>query len=588
MTIIMAVLFSMQTAMAQSRFPFVLDMVHHNPGEAPFVTKYNNGSYLKSQGFTGVVPHCHINCAVGYGECHIRRDSKWNDEQAWIEKKANAVDSVVTSLKSAGLEVYPFADLVVFPLSVWERFGDEISAVGHVASDGKSGTRARRVNIGSKTTQRLLKIQIAAIFSRFPSIDGLVVRFGETYLQDTPFHAGGNPISDTALVADHILLLKLLREEICVKRNKKLFYRTWDFGNGLHNNPDIYLEVTNQIKPHRNLLFSIKYQRGDFHRNSPFNPTIGIGQHQQIVESQSRMEAYGKGAHPYYIGYGVINGWPETKYEIDWQRYKLSDTLRDKKEPRGLKDVWATDRIVGVMTWSHGGGWQGPHIKHEIWTDLNTFVVAQWALHPSLSEEEIFYMFTHHLGLNSRNADLLRQIALLSMQGVVKGHMNSYTSNNPWWTRDEFFSVEGCSLTLQEITDQRLKEKVLSEKAEASAIWRQIEHLAMQFESPDTNLTEAVRVSCSYGRVKYELIEQIWQLMIAYKERNIPRAEKALTLYDTLWAEWRQLKSGSKWCATLYTDMAFRNQRKGSIGEFADHIRDWLRHNNNSNESHEK
>lgn len=45
---------------------------------------------------------------------------------------------------------------------------------------------------------------------------------------------------------------------------------------------------------------------------------------------------------------------------------------------------------------------------------------------------------------------------------------------------------------------------------------------------------------------------------------------EAIDRYDDLWQEWRALKQSSRWCATLYTDMAFRNQKQGSIGELVD------------------
>ena len=428
-------------------------------------------------------------------------------------------------------------------------------------------------------------MQINEIFDRFSEIDGLVVRFGETYLQDTPYHSGGSPISDADAIEDHILFLQILREEICLKRNKKLFYRTWDFGFCFHNNPDFYLQVTNAIEPHPNLFFSIKYQQGDFHRNSPFNPTIGIGKHQQVIESQSRMEAYGKGAHPYYIGSGVINGWPETKYEIEWNTYRLTDRLADPSRPRGLKDILSSGKLAGVMTWSHGGGWQGPYISHELWTDLNTFVVSQWAMSPHESEESIFYRFTEHLGLDERNADIFRKIALLSIEGVRKGHMNSFVQNDPWWTRDEFFSVAANKKVLSEILERNLQEKVLAEKAEASAIWLQIENLSKQFSCDNVELESVVRVSCTYGRIKYQLIEQMWKLMIAYEtgkdsQYDFPAIAADVQRYEKLWEEWKRLSRASSWCATLYTEKAFRNRTEGSIGEFVSQLKEMLKENN--------
>ena len=148
----------------------------------------------------------------------------------------------------------------------------------------------------------------------------LVVRTGEIYLFDSPHHtSNGRPNESkmqggTAIIAgprSHIALVNLLRDEACVKRGKLLFYRTWDFGDNFHINPEYYLKVTDAIEPHTHLIFSIKHQADDFHRLRPFNPTLGIGRHRQIVEVCCQLDSYGKGAHPYYIGDGVINGWEE-------------------------------------------------------------------------------------------------------------------------------------------------------------------------------------------------------------------------------------------------------------------------------------
>ena len=43
-----------------------MDMVHNNPGEKPYLTKYNNPYYLKSEGFNGIVPQWFVNCAITY------------------------------------------------------------------------------------------------------------------------------------------------------------------------------------------------------------------------------------------------------------------------------------------------------------------------------------------------------------------------------------------------------------------------------------------------------------------------------------------------------------------------------------------
>lgn len=567
-------------AFSQSQsLEYIMDMVHNNPGEKPYETKYNNPEFLKKEGFTSTTPHWYINCLIDYNSFEKNIIAPDTDAKKWIESQAAAVDIKLTAFEKAGIDVYPFTDFIVFPTAIWDKYGKSIKRVDSGVGSTIGGIGETMVPDIQKTkTQELLRAQVNGIFDRFPQLDGLVLRFGETYLFDTPFHKGASPIrKGKDGIQDHIMFINILREEICVKRNKKLFYRTWDFGFNFHNNPEYYLSATNAIEPHPNLIFSVKYQQDDFLRMTPFNPTLGIGKHRQIVESQSRMEAYGKGAHPYYSAHGVINGWPETKFEIKGSR--LTENLNNPKNPRGIKDILNANLLCGVNTWSNGGGWQGPYTANELWTDLNTYIIANWAKNPNRSEEELFYEFTNKLNLTAMEATTFRQICLLSIEGVRKGQCNSYTTNNKWWSRDDFFSVADNKNTLKLILKDKLQDKILAEKAEATAIWKQIEALSNQLTLDDIKTQEAIRVSCSYGRIKYELIEQMWLLMIEdeifseTKKMNTVAVKKALKQYDQLWKEWKNLKQSSSECATIYTDLAFKNKKEGSIGELVEKLR---------------
>ncbi|SEW28649.1 hypothetical protein SAMN05428988_3975 [Chitinophaga sp. YR573] len=565
---LLLLLFINRETAAQS-LPFIMDMVYNNPGEAPFVTKYNNPDYLKSAGFNAMVPKWYVSCAITYDNVQKNIVPLNSPERRWIDSTATVIERKLAEYKKAGINVYPFTDLIVFPNSIWEKYGDSISTKGD----------ARKPDINRPMTQQLLRAQIAGIFDRFPQLDGIVLRFGETYLHDTPFHKGGSPIGNGKQgIQDHITFINILRDEICVKRNKKLFYRTWDFGYNFHNNPDYYLAVTNAIAPHPNLIFSIKYQQGDFLRMTPFNPTLGIGKHKQIVESESAMEVYGKGAHPYYAAYGVINGWPETKYEIVDARF--TGKLNNPSNPRGIKDILNKGLLCGVYTWSRGGGWTGPYITSEIWTDLNTYVVSHWGMNTSRSEEKIFYEFAALHGMTGIQADRFRQIAMLSIEAVRKGQCNSYANNQVWWSRDQFFSVSVNKDVISDILKENVADKVLAEKAEATGMWKQIEDISKNITIPGGDSTvEAIRVSCTYGRIKYALCEQMWIMMLEYAKPNPDKniLAPAVQKYDQLWAEWRALKTSSKYCATLYTDMGFLNERGGSIGEMVDAIRKVIR-----------
>lgn len=51
------------------------------------------------------------------------------------------------------------------------------------------------------------------IFKRFPKLDGLVIRVGETYLQNTPYHTGNGPIPRNENHGNIILLIKPMEEK---------------------------------------------------------------------------------------------------------------------------------------------------------------------------------------------------------------------------------------------------------------------------------------------------------------------------------------------------------------------------------------
>ena len=57
------------------------------------------------------------------------------------------------------------------------------------------------------------------------------------------------------------------------------------FLHPLLHSPAFYLNVTNAVQPHPRLVFSIKHTALDFWRRVALNPTLGIGQHRQVVEA---------------------------------------------------------------------------------------------------------------------------------------------------------------------------------------------------------------------------------------------------------------------------------------------------------------
>ena len=547
--------------------PVIMDMVFNNPGEAPVRTKYNDPVYLKEIGYKGMVPEWFVQCAVTYDSFKKNIIPEGSVERKWILNKQKEIHEKLLVAEKEQMPVYAFTDVLVLPTIILQKFKHQI--IREAKDAGNPGVIGGKMipDINKPLTQELLRVQIDEIFSTFPELDGLVIRFGETYLFDTPYHAGGSPLArgGQQAIDDHVKLINLLREEVCVKRNKKLFYRTWDFGF-FHTRPDVYLAITGQIQPHKNLYFSIKYPKGDFQRLFPFNPTLGIGKHQYIVEYQCQPEYYGKGAHPDYVFNGFLNGFEEYS-----QLMKPGDKW-------GVKDLKGDPNFKGVWTWSRGGGWRGPYITNELWCDVNALTALEWARDTTLSESQALKKAAMKIGVSPDNVDDFIRLVHLSARGVVRGHCSLIdiprAHFNVWWIRDHFMSDMH---TLDPFFDYLMKqdkvEMALREKQEAVDIWREMEKLAGRIKMKDPADQEYLSVSVTYGRIKYEIIEKAFTVILLghvgdktgkYEKKRI---RKAINEYDHLWEEWRALKKDHPSCASLYEPYAFHIDKNGVSGD---------------------
>jgi hypothetical protein len=513
--------------------PFVLDMVHHNPGEPLFVTKFNHPSLLKSWGYTGQCPKFYLQTAITYDRFDPTLLQRGSVERVWSDKMAAFIDERLAEAKASNFPLYPFTDVLVVPKSLLEKYGDQMKTNG-------------QLSILRPMTQTVLREQVAEIFERFPGLAGITIRFGETFLQDTPYHAGGSPASS---IEEHQTLINLLRDEVCVKRNKLLIYRTWSWGGiNLHTDPATYLKVTDAIEPQSNLVFSIKHTNGDFVRGIPFNQTLGIGKHRQIVEvSCNQAGVYGKNAHPYYIGQGVIEGWEE---------------MGDRK--KGLRDLVGSKQFAGVWTWTAGDGWGGPYRTNEFWVDLNAYVISRFGQQPWRTEPDLFAEYARDvLKLDDAQTRIFRELCRLATSATFHGQQSSHLTIRPFWCRDDYLAA----VNLEDVVAKNISREVLDEKANAVADWKQVETMARKLHLPNRADQEFLEVSATYGRIKMALIEQIWrmQILAAEKKRDgkldADRLRQALDEYDRLWKEWRQLKQDHACCPTLY-----KEQKSGSWG----------------------
>ena len=539
LVIVLAAVLSLAAGPAARPSPFILDMVHYNPGEPRYATAFADPRTEAAYGYTGKVFFLFDSpmLAVDWDSVEPGVLPAGSPDRAWVDAAAARVRSQEAAAKAAGLHVYAMTDLVLLPKRLIARrhaeqtFGD----------------------VTNPATAELLRTQIGLAFDQFPDTDGLVVRIGETYLQDAPFHRG-HIASPKDVDRTVIPLARLLRDEVCTKRHKTLIFRTWlSFDTNLAD----YLKVSDAIEPEEHLVFGVKHVEGDFFRGHPFSKVIGQGRHRQLIEVQCAREYEGKGAYPNYIAHGVIDGFEEHYLQL---------------RPLQLQSIGAFARTsplyAGVWTWSRGGGWGGPYLKNEMWPDLNAWVMAHWAADVTQSEAAVFDRYaTGRLHLGGDDARRFRRLALLSADAVLRGRTTTQSDIDPAWSRDDTFMRPKLP------ADPVKRRRTLDEKDEAVAIWRQIVDLSRAIHWADPRTADYAVVSCQYGLDLYRITAAGFHLADVGKEGDADDRRRWLAEYDAAWRDYRGLPATSDQCATLYRPGAMTFLGNPSFTAFTDALR---------------
>lgn len=502
----------------------LLDMVHHPPGAPHYQTKYNDPKELAQLGYGGKVYMLFESAQLAVNWDTVDADiiPKGSEASQWVKRKAAEVHEKLGAAKAAGLQAFCQSDLILFPTALIKKYGME-------ATFG---------NPADPQTQKFLRLLIDLMFRQFPELDGIVVRIGETYLDDAPYHQGR--IDDKEDADKTIIpLMKLLREEVCVKLNKQLIFRTW---MSFDHDKDKYLKISDAVEPHPNLHISVKHCEGDFHRGQRFSRILGIGRHKQIVEIECALNAEGKGAYPNYIGDGLLNGFEEHQYTMRPEEIDDLNELHIK-----------SDLFDGIWTWSRASGWEGPYLKNELWPDLNVYVLSQWACNPARTEKEIFREFAEQkLGLKGEHVATFRKICDLSAKAILRGKRSSRSYLSPWWSRDEY-------ITFPSIPEEKDKiALILKDQDEAVALWRQTVAVAESLKMEDEENRKYIVVSCKYGLCLYRIYRAVVNLAAIGPHGNEEEIGSWIDEWDNAWSAWRVLKERNPSCADIYQERIAR------------------------------
>jgi len=520
------------------------DMVHDNPGDDPWVTQYDDAAFLSSRGLTGKVFFLSeaAQLAIDWQEYDTAVFPQGSDGYEYVQQKKAELHEKYGEAKKQGLKVYFMMDFVSLPSSMKTLYGTDI-----LTND--------KIDINKPKTQEIMREMMREIFTEFPEADGIYPRYGESYVGFySSYHFGNNPIGVSGTKAeDHTALLKFFRDEVCEKYDKEVVYRTWSTEVGddsFTTSPSLYLQITDAVEPHENLYIAVKHTAGDFWRNYTFNQTIGIGKHQQIVEVQCSREYEGKGAYPNYIAGGVINGFPE----YEWQMAA--------NENKCLNDVVNCENslVVGIWTWSRGGGWGGPYTNgrknlkgSELWSDLNAYVLHEWAKDTSVSDTALVKQYAVDvLKMSSADAKAFVEIATLSQEAVLYGiGTDSAPALEPLWTRDNNVNKDVFDRNVLQMV--KYPEK-LEERAESVELWSRIVTLAESLDD-SVKAKEYITVTAQYGKLLFSIYEKMY--VAAVQAHNGENVSDTLAEYDALWAAYKQLDKDHPCCPTLFDESSF-------------------------------
>ena len=155
------------------RSELILDMVHHNPGEKLTESKFEDPQVVRETGYNGKVYFLFDSptLAVNWESVDPAILPKGSPDREWVDQKAARIDAQHAACKAAGLKVYAMGDLVLFPKRLIEKY-----KMAKTFGDPQD-----------PQTAKFLRLLVGQVFDRFPNLDGLVVRIGETYMEDAPY-----------------------------------------------------------------------------------------------------------------------------------------------------------------------------------------------------------------------------------------------------------------------------------------------------------------------------------------------------------------------------------------------------------------
>ena len=424
-----------------------------NPGEPPAETRYRDPGELRRLGYDGLVIYATTGLSGLLGHDTIAN----SDIRRWVGEQFESTEQTIQRARAADLKVWLFYDA---PSLARELVGSAM-------------TCTRNDQVLCPASDELLDMSgqcVDALIARFPDIEGIVLRLGDTDAHRLPYLMGNDIYSphcarcNTLGRADRLVrFIRFYHNLVVNKLGRKLLVRAWNVRpGGLHDSAELANRVVDQLPDDReNLLLSFKFTQTDFWRYQQWNPSsLVCGDRPIIYELECQREFEGKGAMPNY------------------QPPLWRDGMTELDGAIGLAEVSRRTNLAGLWAWVRGGGYGGPYLspEAETWIDANVTAVPQLAANPNANLDDLARQWIADR-LDCRDAaaaSALHTALTHSTQTALESfYIGPYAKlrDEPWYPSGNFIQDDvidaevGFSL-IQRLPDSALDE-VVAEKQRA-------------------------------------------------------------------------------------------------------------------------
>ena len=470
-----------------------------------------------------------------------------------IEKNRRSFAENAIKAAELGLKVCLSTDEIELPAPVFAQ----------LAVATKTGKGTARIDLESEAFWKVYRAKYREVLQAFPQIAYVMVRTGENYSDRTEGEYAGQMIYDRAVPRGSDLYVSRMQRLINETRaivveecGRKLIWRTWDLGNdGFHASAPLYDRILAGVTQRKGLIFAVKFTQTDYWRYNDFNPCIGRGGVDQIIEFQCAREYEGKGAFPNYVG-------PEHAVAMR------------KAQALGAKGAWV---------WDFGGGWGGPKLASDSWARLNIEATAKLAQDPQADPLKLAEAWAAK-EFGEKAAPTVAAMLMLSPKCVLKfQYVAPYARKHRGWLpsrnlmRDDIIrgqngGDEGSLRRLYEDSKDALDE-ALTEKSEAVAIAKQMREL---FESAredivrdrGQNVYDEAHSSLLYMEALADVMRHYICGMFQYyawkdagEADTALKACKELQAWKTAWAHYQEDIGKLSGIATLYRSLTSQDSK---------------------------